>query len=203
MEILSSYSGLNANNKKIDEVLDLVDLLQRADSKVKTFSKGMKQRLGLAQTLLNDPDLLVLDEPASGLDPSGNRDIRNLIKYLNKERDKTIILSSHHLQEIELIANRMIIINHGKKVVEGNVKELLNEHTYYTTFLLDDAGNAKKLLEQTPFEIEKMESDNNRLRIYCKRQLIPEINKFLTEKNMAIFSINIEQDLEDYFLTLI
>jgi ABC-2 type transport system ATP-binding protein len=202
MEILSSYFGIKANQKKIDEILDLVGLLNRADSKVKTYSKGMKQRLGLAQTLLNDPELLVLDEPASGLDPSGNRDIRNLIEYLNKEKNKTIVLSSHNLQEVELIANRMIILNHGKKIVEGKVKELLDEHTYYTTFSLDDEIKAQKLLVGSTFPIKKMETEHQKLRIYCKKNFVPEINKFLADREIAIYAIKIEQNLEDYFLTL-
>ncbi|MBN2174249.1 MAG: ABC transporter ATP-binding protein [Bacteroidales bacterium] len=202
MEILSSYSGKKAGKRKIDETLELVGLMNRAESKVKTYSKGMKQRLGLAQTMLNDPELLVLDEPAGGLDPSGNRDIRNLIKYLNREKNMTIILSSHHLQEVELVANRMIIIGNGKKIVEGNVKDLLDEHTYYTTFSLDDELKARQLLEESTFEIEKTETEKNKLRIFCKRQIIPEVNKYLAERDISIFSIQIEQNLEDYFLTL-
>ncbi len=109
----------------------------------------MKQRLGIAQALVHDPELLILDEPASGLDPSGMRDIRNLIRFLNKERNKTIILSSHNLQEIEMIANRMVIINKGKKIIEGEVAKLLEEHSYYTVFEVNDNLMAKNILQES------------------------------------------------------
>ena len=86
----------------------------------------MKQRLGIAQTLLHNPDLIILDEPTTGLDPQGIIDIRNLILRLRNEQNKTVLLSSHNLAEIELICNRMVIINKGRSIVEGNVHELMN-----------------------------------------------------------------------------
>jgi ABC-2 type transport system ATP-binding protein len=113
------------NDRRIGETLKLVGLGDRMHSKVKTFSHGMKQRLGIAQALLHEPELLILDEPDSGLDPKGIRDIRELIRFLNRERNMTIFISSHKLFEIEQIANRMIIIDQGKALVEGNVADLL------------------------------------------------------------------------------
>jgi ABC-type multidrug transport system ATPase subunit len=202
LEMMAVYSRIPKDNKRIDEVLELVGLLSRAKSKVKTFSKGMKQRLGIAQALLHDPDLLVLDEPASGLDPSGMRDIRNLIRYLNTEKNKTIVLSSHNLQEIEAIASRMVIINKGKKIVEGEVKTLLEKQRYYTVFLVDNKPKAKKLLNESAFEIEKVEVTDKELRVYCQRSLIPELNAYFVNNGIAVESINIEQSLEDYFLKL-
>jgi len=202
LEMMTVYSRIPKDNKRIDEVLELVGLLSRAKSKVKTFSKGMKQRLGIAQALLHDPDLLVLDEPASGLDPSGMRDIRNLIRYLNTEKNKTIVLSSHNLQEIEAIASRMVIINKGKKIVEGEVKTLLEKQRYYTAFLVDNKPKAKKLLDESVYKIEKVDVSDKELRVYCKRSLIPEINAYFVNNRIAVESINIEQSLEDYFLKL-
>ncbi len=202
LELLSMYSGINPDRTKIEEVLELTGLIHRAQSKVKTFSKGMKQRLGIAQSLLHDPELLVLDEPASGLDPSGMRDIRNLVRYLNKEKNKTIVLSSHNLQEIELIANRMVIINKGKEVIEGKVHELLMAHIYYTSFTVDNAVKAEALLRDSSLEIEKTESEGNMLRIFCQRKFVPDINAYLVEKGIQVESIRTEQNLEDYFLTL-
>lgn len=108
------------------EILELVGLLDRYNSKVKTFSQGMKQRLGIAQALIHDPELIILDEPTTGLDPQGMKEIRDLITYLAKSKNKTIFLSSHILHKVELIATRMLIINKGMAPVEGNVKELLN-----------------------------------------------------------------------------
>jgi ABC-type multidrug transport system ATPase subunit len=108
---------------RIGEVLELVNLRQAATKKVKEYSTGMKQRLGLAMALLSDPELLILDEPVNGLDPSGIIEIRNIIQELHS-RGKTIFLSSHILSEIEKIATRVGIIKNGKMVFQGTVSEL-------------------------------------------------------------------------------
>lgn len=202
LEILATYSNIPVNSKTINGTLDLVGLVERSQSKVKTYSKGMKQRLGIAQALLHDPELLILDEPASGLDPSGMRDIRNLIRFLNHERNKTIILSSHNLQEIEMIANRMVIINEGKKIIEGEVSKLLEEHRYYTVFEVNDNLKAKNILKESNLKIDKIEFKENRLHIFCQRKCIPQINAILVKNEIKINSIKVEQNLEDYFLTL-
>jgi ABC-2 type transport system ATP-binding protein len=125
LEILATYSGKKVTASQIMDVLALTGLHGRAESKVKTFSKGMKQRLGIAQALLHQPELIILDEPTAGLDPQGVKDVRDLIIQLNSEMKKTILLSSHQLHEIEQLANRMIIIDKGRAVVEGDVTELL------------------------------------------------------------------------------
>lgn len=202
LEILAIYSRIKADPKLIDKTLDLVGLLDRSKSKVKTFSKGMKQRLGIAQALLHDPDLLILDEPLSGLDPSGMRDIRNLIRYLNSEKKKTIILSSHNLQEIEMIANRMVIINKGGKIIEGEVKKLMNKHNYYTVFEVNDNLMAKKVLEEGSIKFDKIEINENQLQIFCQRKFISQINAVLVNNGIEVEAIRVEQNLEDYFLTL-
>ena len=202
LKILAYYSNTSVSSRIIEETLDLVGLLDRSKSKVKTFSKGMKQRLGIAQAILHDPELLILDEPASGLDPSGMRDIRNLIRFLNKERNKTIILSSHNLQEIEMIANRMVIINKGEKIVEGEVAKLLDTHSYYTVFEVNNNLKAKDILEESTFKFEKIEIKENKLHLFCQRKYIPQINTFLVNNEIEVESIKVEQNLEDYFLTL-
>src|SRR5436190_8887540 len=101
-------------------------LIERAKSKVKTYSQGMKQRLGIATALIHDPDLIILDEPLNGLDPQGIADMRKLILHLSRDLGKTVFVSSHLLGEMELIADSMLIINKGKKVAEGRKDELLN-----------------------------------------------------------------------------
>src|SRR5436190_23484999 len=101
-------------------------LIERAKSKVKTYSQGMKQRLGIATALIHDPDLIILDEPMNGLDPQGIADVRNLILHLSRDLGKTVFVSSHLLSEMELIADSMLIIDKGKKVAEGRKDELLN-----------------------------------------------------------------------------
>jgi ABC-2 type transport system ATP-binding protein len=202
LELLCKYAGQPAIPEKINATLDSVGLLDRAQSKVKIFSKGMKQRLGIGQTLLNDPDLLILDEPTSGLDPSGVKDIRDLIRSLNRDKGITIILSSHQLQDIEMIANRMCIINKGKLIVEGNVDDLLMEHSYFTVFEVDQIDKSIIVLESSGFEIEIVENVKNQIKVVCKREIVPEINKILVNNSIAVKSIGTKQNLEDYFLTL-
>lgn len=202
LEILAAYSGVTPAYTQIMENLELVGLKERADSKVKTYSKGMKQRLGIAQALTHDPELLILDEPASGLDPSGNRDIRNLINYLNKEKGKTIILSSHNLSEIELIANRMIIINKGRKIIEGEVRTLLTDQNYNVVINVDKPNKASGYIQDSNFISSIPESDENNLRIQCKKAVIPDINALLVTKGIRVDSIKAEQNLEDYFLNI-
>src|SRR3972149_7446583 len=111
----------------------------------------MKQRLGIAQALIHDPDLLILDEPGNGLDPLGTKEIRDLMLYLNKEDKKTIFISSHLLSEVELVATRMIIINKGHHVVEGSVKELLNTKELKVKFEVDDIKKTLNLIENTKY----------------------------------------------------
>ena len=116
----------NIPKSRIYEVLEIVGLRGREKDKVKTYSLGMKQRLGIALTLINDPKLIILDEPTNGLDPQGIVEIRQLIKELTEKHNKTVFVSSHLLHEVEMICNRVVIINKGKTIVKGNVKELIN-----------------------------------------------------------------------------
>ncbi len=127
MELLGRLSGADVSRANILRVLDMVGLASRAESKVKTFSHGMKQRLGIAQALLHEPDLVVLDEPTTGLDPHGMVDVRNIILSLARDHNKTVVLSSHILPEVELTATRMVIINRGKALVEGAVEEVVKD----------------------------------------------------------------------------
>ena len=202
LEILCVYSGIEKNRNNIMEILELVGLKDRAFSKVNTFSKGMKQRLGIAQTLLNDPELLILDEPASGLDPSGNRDIRELIRYFNRDKGKTIILSSHNLSEIEMIASRMLIIKEGKKIIEGEVRDFLKEQIYKTTFVVDNVSKARDLINHSNITIGFISEFEAGLHIQCTRKAIPEINACLVGEGVRVESIKVEQNLEDFFLNL-
>ncbi len=134
LEIMARISGRQVSKSEIEDIIHFVGLKGREYSKFKTFSHGMKQRLGIAQALMHNPDLIILDEPTTGLDPQGIVDIRELILKLSKEQGKTVILSSHQLSEIEMIANRMVIINRGKSIIEGDVSELLNSSQMMVKF---------------------------------------------------------------------
>ena len=109
---------------KVDEKLELVGLLERKNDKFRTYSLGMKQRLGLASALLGEPPILILDEPTNGLDPAGIHEIRNLVKSLPKRYDCTVLISSHMLSEIELLADDIGILNHGRLLFEGSLEDL-------------------------------------------------------------------------------
>ncbi|MFD3156866.1 ABC transporter ATP-binding protein [Haloimpatiens sp. FM7330] len=130
---LRNLAMLNLNmskkeqREKVEEVLKIVDLYDRGDDKVKTYSLGMKQRLGIAQTLLNNPKIVILDEPSNGLDPIGMRDLRKLILKLRKEQNITFFISSHLLDELNKMCNRFIAINKGKVIWQGSKEELMKK----------------------------------------------------------------------------
>ncbi|NGZ76250.1 ABC transporter ATP-binding protein [Saccharibacillus alkalitolerans] len=117
-----------ARRKRVNEVLEIVRMDKRADEKVKTYSLGMKQRLGIAQALLGDPELLILDEPANGLDPMGIRELRELILRLKHEFGKTVLVSSHLLDELQKICDRIVVIREGERVFAGSREEMIGRH---------------------------------------------------------------------------
>lgn len=202
LEILGKISGNTVTKKRLMEVLELVGLEKRFNSKVKTFSHGMKQRLGLAQALIHDPDLIILDEPTTGLDPQGMKEIRDLIVYLSKEKGKTIFLSSHILYEVELVATRMIIINKGKTVVEGLVNDLLNSSHLQVTFEVDDQAKATSSIEMTGWKDKLNTSVNNRLIFALDKDEISILNRHFIEKGVEVSAVIPTRSLEEYFLNL-
>ena len=202
LEILGSISGREVSSNRIMEILEIVGLKDRRTSKVKTYSHGMKQRLGIAQALLHDPELIILDEPTTGLDPQGMKEIRDLIIHLRDEKNKTIFLSSHLLSEVEQIANRMIIINKGKTVVEGFVQELLNSAELKVTFELDDLDSAKHLINQSRWS-DKIESfTKNKLIFNLPSEEIAALNKYFVDNNISVSAVIPTRSLEEYFLKI-
>lgn len=203
LKIFAQLSGVPANRNRIEELLELVGLAGRGHDKVKTYSHGMKQRLGLAQTLIHNPSLIILDEPTTGLDPKGIIDIRNLINHLSKDRGITVFLSSHILSEIELIATRMAIINKGKTIVQGSVKELLNTEEMVVMFNVDEVQRSTAIAKQEGYEIVSTELNTNQFSVHLNKEQIPLLNKKLIENNIAVYSMESKRKLEDYFLRLI
>ncbi len=200
LEIFGRISGADVSKKNCHKILDFVGLVGREKDKVSGFSHGMKQRLGIAQALIHNPELIVLDEPTTGLDPQGIIDIRHLILRLKNEQNKTVLLSSHILSEIELIANRMVIINKGMTVVEGDVKELLNQDELIVVFETPQVQQALSLLSHIK-GIEKL-SDNQFQLVLAKNE-IAQINAQLVNNGIEISGIETKRKLEDYFLKLI
>jgi ABC-type multidrug transport system ATPase subunit len=203
IELFARISGVDVDKKKILEIIEFVGLKGREKDKVAGFSHGMKQRLGIAQTLIHDPELIILDEPTTGLDPQGIIDIRNLILQLKNERNKTVVLSSHILSEIELIANRMVIINKGKSIVQGSVKDLLNAQELIVLFALDAVEKAKEVLQQANKSALIYKTEDNNLLLHLSQEEIPAINKLFCDNGIHVFSIESKRKLEDYFLKLI
>jgi ABC-2 type transport system ATP-binding protein len=203
LEIFARISGSGVSRLRIHEMIDFVGLKGRERDKVGGFSHGMKQRLGIAQTILHDPDLIILDEPNTGLDPQGSISIRNLILQLKNERNKTILLSSHILSEIELIANRMVIIAKGKSIVQGNVSELLNGQELIVSFEVDQPDNARQIISEKLSASVIGNIENNTLRLNIAYQLIPQVNQLLIENGVKVFGIDSKRKLEEYFIKLV
>ena len=203
LEIFARISGAEVSKKEIQEMLDFVGLGDRGKHKVKGFSHGMKQRLGIAQTLLHKPDLIILDEPTTGLDPQGIVEVRNLILRLKNEQNKTIILSSHQLAEIELISNRMVIINQGRTLVEGSVPELLNAQELVVRFEVDRLMEARSLLSVAFAGAELTVISEKEFDIALEKHQIPLVNKLLVDNGIQVNAIEPKRKLEDYFLKTI
>ena len=201
LKLFAKMSGIKVTKSLLMDQLELVGLASRYNSKVGTFSQGMKQRLGIAVALVHNPELIVLDEPTNGLDPQGIADIRNLILKLSQERNKTVLVSSHLLSEIELIANRMIIINHGKKVVEGEVKELLDPSKTILKIETSDNNKAFNLLSNSTWT-KGLVIIQNQIQLEITKSEIPELVRFLTSHQTDIYLIQNLHSLEDYFLKL-
>ena len=203
LEIFARISGATVSTKEIHEMLEFVGLGGRGKDKTKGFSHGMKQRLGIAQTLLHKPELIILDEPTTGLDPQGIIEIRNLILRLKNEQNKTILLSSHQLSEIELIANRMVIITKGKSLVEGNVQELLNAQELTVRLELSDVNKAIPLIQQHFANVEITLINEVEISLSIEKQQVPHLNKMLGDNNILVYALEPKRKLEDFFMKIV
>ena len=202
LKLLAGISGVKIQDSRIWEMLELVKLKDRAHSKVKTFSHGMKQRLGIAQTLMHDPELIILDEPTTGLDPQGMKEVRELILHLSKDKGKTIFLSSHILKEIEETASRLIIINKGSVQVEGETAALLKSENHSVTFEIDKIPQALEIIKGTPWEKYLQNRTDTGLVFDMSKKAAAELNRVLTQHHLQISAIIPKRSLEEYFLTI-
>ena len=201
LAIFAKMSGMKPGRTLLLEQLKMVGLADRAFSKVKTFSQGMKQRLGIAVALVHDPKLIILDEPTNGLDPQGIADMRNLVLHLSRQMGKTILVSSHLLSEIELVANRMIIIHKGKKIVEGNVAELLDPSKSLVQIETGNDLDAREKLMQTKWAA-RLQPYNGCLQLKMNKDEVPLLISDLVSAQVQILSVDPMHSLEDYFLSL-
>jgi ABC-type multidrug transport system ATPase subunit len=202
LSIFARMSGVKIPSIKLKEQLAMVGLADRAHSKVKTYSQGMKQRLGIAIALVHDPSLVLLDEPTNGLDPQGIADMRDIILHLGHDRGKTILVSSHLLSEVELIADSMLIIDQGKKLVEGKVRDLFDPSQTICELVTPDNEAAIEKIKNSPLGIYLKGSREDAILLKTDRDKVPEITRQLVALNIPVLSLNSKHSLEDYFLTL-
>jgi ABC-2 type transport system ATP-binding protein len=207
MDFYGALYGVSPDDrrKKIPETLELVGIAGRADSKIRTYSKGMKQRLGIAQALLHDPDLIILDEPTDGVDPLGRREIRELMARL-KERGHTIFLNSHLLGEVELICDRVAILQQGTLVREGTIAELTKQKGRYemavapgqqfpTDPIIKSGFNVVPVMDKPDLFDVSFTSDD---------QTIDGVVKLVLEKGLSLrHLVEKKQSLEDAFLATV
>ncbi|MFN3365350.1 MAG: ABC transporter ATP-binding protein [Exiguobacterium mexicanum] len=210
-KFMSGRENLNAfarmlpgvDETRIQEVIDLVDLTARIDDKVKTYSLGMRQRLGIAQAMLNNPRVLILDEPTNGLDPMGIRDLRLFIRRLVEETGLSVLVSSHILAEIELLADRVAIMSRGKIVKVGTVDELI--HELASTVDVHVADSFEVLPIVRGFEsIEHADVvDERTIRVSMNLEETARLNRYLLDRGVDVFGLERRvQTLEELFISL-
>jgi ABC-type multidrug transport system ATPase subunit len=199
IKLFAALSGVKKTKKELLQQLAIVGLESRATDKVKNFSQGMKQRLGIAVALVHNPEVVILDEPTNGLDPQGIADIRNLIIGLSEEHKKTVIVSSHLLNEIEQMATSILIIDKGKKIIEGLKTDLFDPSQTLVSIDTNDNLNAKQILQQTQWQpfLQEGEAD---LKLQLHKNQIPHLIQFLATQPIEVFAIKPIHSLEDYFL---
>lgn len=194
--------GINPENT-VGEILELVGLDQTGKKSAKNFSLGMKQRLAIGISLLGNPEFLMLDEPINGLDPTGIKEIRELILHLNQERKITILISSHILGELSRIATRYGVINNGVIVAEFTNEELEKRNNGELEIKVDNAVQAKAILAGVINEANIYTPDNNTIRITKDLDKAGLINTELAKNGIIIYSSSVVgQDLETYFMQL-
>lgn len=199
LEIFAKLRGTVCPNA-VKKALEVVGLPYKDKKLFSKYSLGMKQRLGIANAILHDPELLILDEPTNGLDPIGIAEMRNFIKELSVERGKTILISSHILSEIALLADDIGIIDHGLLLEENSMKELKKKNRKYILLQVSDVSKAALILEHQFHLVDYSVHDDQTLRIYDTCLDMAEINKALIVQDIAVISSQVCNDtLEDYF----
>lgn len=188
----------NVSDEALEEIIKTVKLENRINNKVKTYSLGMRQRLGLAQALISNPKLLILDEPTNGLDPIGIKELRELLKKISKEKNISVFVSSHILSEIELICDRIAIIDGGSLIEIKDLKDKKQDAKDKVLFEVSDSKLASKYLNKQNYKNEILD---NYIVLETKKEEIPNINKLLVSNNINVFEIKkVKKTLEDEFI---
>lgn len=199
LELVCKIKGINY--AKVNEKLELVGLVDRQDSKFSTFSLGMKQRLAIASALLNDPEILILDEPTNGLDPQGIHQIRDIIKYIAAQ-GTTILLASHLLDEVEKVCTHALVLRKGEVLYSGLVDGMSANEGFFE-LQADDTENLISVLKTHP-AVKNSVNEEGKVLVYLKDKLEPkELNQFLFENNIVLSHlVKRKNSLEEQFLEL-
>ncbi len=186
---------------RIEEKLELVGLLERKNSKFRTYSLGMKQRLAIASALLNDPEILILDEPTNGLDPQGIHQIREIIKRVASQ-GTTILLASHLLDEVEKVCSHVVILRKGRKLYSGRVEDMMASHGFFELKSSDNAKLVAFLENNNSFS--KIENENGLITAFLNEEMSSEVlNRSLMEQGIVLSHlVQRKESLEEQFLTL-
>ncbi len=204
---LEMYARLHdgVTKERIDEVVRLVGMEARIDDKIKKYSLGMKQRIGLAQALLHRPSVLIMDEPTNGLDPAGIKELRDIFKKLAHEENIAVIVSSHMLSEMEQMCDRVAVIDKGRilmqKLISEFIKDISGNNSY--RFYVDNPEAAIQSLTELGTQCD-MSAGDGWFDICCIRDSLPDVTRYLTSREIRIYEVNlIEHSLEEAFITLV
>ena len=199
LRIFATLRGVPSSHA-IKDALDLVGLSYEGKKQFSQYSLGMKQRLAIALAVMHDPELLILDEPINGLDPIGIAEVRSFIRQLCNERGKTILISSHILSEISLLADDIGIIDHGVLLEEDNLTELEQRNSKYIYFIISDTAQAARILESNFHESHFSIQDDHNLRLHNLDLPVGEIVTAFVENGLVVSEAHTcEESLEDYF----
>ena len=199
LELVCKIKGTSLS--KVDEKLELVGLLERKNDKFRTYSLGMKQRLAIASALLNDPEILILDEPTNGLDPQGIRQIRDIIRIIASQ-GTTILLASHLLDEVEKVCSHVVVLRKGEMLYQGSVHDMIENNSFFE--LKSDDKEQLKLALQNHSSVEKIEEEEGKVLVYLKQDIAAkELNSYLFEQKIVLeHLVKRKNSLEEQFLEL-
>lgn len=202
LKIMARMSGQKIPDSRLEELLELVHLKGRERDKVKGYSQGMKQRLGIAITMVHNPALLILDEPTNGLDPQGIADMRNLIQHLSREHGKTILISSHLLSEVQQIATSMLIVHKGRKVAEGRVEELLHPADSLIDLRFEENESLMRYLQDSRWKEQIRTASPTQVVFRMAPAEAPALAQLVVQQGGRIASLQTRHSLEDLFISL-
>ena len=199
LELVCKIKGTSLS--KVDEKLELVGLLERKNDKFRTYSLGMKQRLAIASALLNDPEILILDEPTNGLDPQGIRQIRDIIRIIASQ-GTTILLASHLLDEVEKVCSHVVVLRKGEMLYQGSVHDMIENNSFFE-LKSDDKEQLKLALHNHP-SVEKIEEEEGKVLVYLKQDIAAkDLNSYLFEQKIVLeHLVKRKNSLEEQFLEL-